>query len=201
MAFGDMWWVKHEWVGNPPPGVSVSFGPNGLTFSGMVIGALTLGPGVDIGWKVELKSHYFLDPPRMPATGESCISLPKVTVSGRLGVKGGVNEDPDKDGGTAQYRIRFRQILRPGWVDVALAEHVSDADGLDGQVIGSTVVGQQILTPQKRDFAALFFNLDRTQTLGATLVTTFDFGAWFGGVIAFDSFAVGPAPWGIHTLE
>jgi hypothetical protein len=26
MAFGDMWWVKHELTGKPPPGVSVTFG-------------------------------------------------------------------------------------------------------------------------------------------------------------------------------
>jgi hypothetical protein len=199
MAFGDMWWVKHEWTGNPPPGVTVTFGPNGLTFTGIVIGSTILIPGIDLGpWQVVLKSHYFLDPPRMPATGESCISLPKVTVSGGLGLKGGVNTNT----GSASCTISFRQILRPGWVDVALAEHVSDVEWRVGYVHVSNVVwGQQVLTPQKRDFGPLFFNLDRTQTLGATLVTTFDFRADVGGVIAFAPLAVGPALWGIHTLE
>jgi hypothetical protein len=101
----------------------------------------------------------------------------------------------------ARCSISLRQILRPGWVDVALAEHVSDVEWLVGLVWGSVVVGQQVLTPQKRDFGPLFFNLDRTQTLGATLVTTFDFRADLGGVIAFAPLAVGPALWGIHTLE
>jgi hypothetical protein len=210
MPTGDMLWAKHEWTGTPPPGVTVPFGPNGLRFSGMVIGPIVV-PGVDIGpWQVVLKSHYFIDPSWMPASGESCISLPKLTFfSGGLGLKGGINDDPAKDTGSCQCQISLTQILRPGWVDVptggvsGVTEHVSDVLWRVGLISGGKLTwGQQVVTaPQKRDYGALFFNLDRTQTLGVTLVTTFSFSAWAFGVIAFAPLDVGPAPWGIHTIE
>lgn len=75
-----------EWRG-PVPGFAWRFAHAGVEFSGQVIGPTIWYPTLE--WKVEVRSDYFLDPPRMPATGEPFISLPKVTFEGGLGLVGG----------------------------------------------------------------------------------------------------------------
>jgi len=201
MSSGAMWWVKSEWIGKPsaPPGVTLTFGPNGLTFSGALIAPPLVFPGgTYLGpWRVELRMHYVLDPPRMPGTGEPFISLPKLTFTGGLGLRGGI----DQENGSALFSVSLTQSLRPGGVEVAS----SNAEWIVGYVYGQNVlVGKNVLTAGQRDYGALFFNLDRTQTLVVTLVTSFFFSVGMGGVIAFapgTGFTVGAPPWLIHSLD
>jgi hypothetical protein len=206
MSSGDMWWARTTVTqtnnpGNPPgtPGPSFArkFVPGGIEFSGVVVGP-TLWY-TTIGWQVEIRSDYFLDPPRMPATGEPFISLPKMTFKGGLALRGGLDETSAI--GEASCFISFRQILR--WGDEVVVS--SDVNWNMGWVRGNNVMlGKRALLPQKRDYGALFFNLDRTQTLSVTLVTTFRFQVNLGGVIAFAPQVglVFDAPqWKVYSLD
>ena len=72
MPSGDMWWAKSVVTQtNNPPDVPVSgftwkFVPTGIEFSGVVIGPPGPLPPSRSDWRVEIRSDYFLDPPRMP---------------------------------------------------------------------------------------------------------------------------------------
>jgi hypothetical protein len=192
MSSGDMWWarsvVKHP--GIPVPGFSKRFVAEGVEFSGGVI-APTLPP-YELAWQVEVRSDYFLDPPRMPAIGEPFISLPKMTFKGNLGLAGGGQI------GDASCNISSRQLLR--WGDDEVAS--SDTSWLVGWVRGENILyGKNVLAPQKRDYGAIFFNLDRTRTLTVTLVTTFAFRATLGGVIGFAPLVFGTPQWKIYSLD
>jgi len=96
MSSGDMWWVRtivtqtNITPRTPVPGFARRFVPEGVEFSGVVIGPVILQYTFE--WQVEVSSDYFLDPPRMPATGEPFISLPKMTFTGGLGLAGGLDE-------------------------------------------------------------------------------------------------------------
>ena len=152
MASGSMWWMKSDWIGAPPPGVTLSWTANGLTFTGTLITAPLPFLQPDQGpWTVELRSYYFLDPARMPATGEPFISLPKVDFRGSFGLSGGAGK------GHATCFMSVTQSLRPGGVEVA-----SSYDRwLVGQVyFGNVIQGSNFLAARKRDCGALFFNLD-----------------------------------------
>jgi hypothetical protein len=206
MSSGQMWWAKSDWVYLPPPGVTLTLPPQAITFSGAAITLPTTWPLLDPmpPWYFELRSQYFLNPPRMPATGEPFISMPKVTFGGGLAVSGG---PPGKETGFASCNIRLRQSL--WWDD----EHVASSEVLwtVGHVIGTTVVwGKKVpgvpgvvLTPQKRDYGALFFNLDRTRTLIVTLTITITFDAYLGGIIAFapSGFVVAIPDWLVYSLD
>jgi hypothetical protein len=130
----------------------------------------------------------------MPATGEPFISLPKVTFKGGLGLAGGEASAI----GEASCIISFRQILR--WGDEVVAS--SDVNWNMGWVRGENIVfGKQVLAPQKRDYGALFFNLDRTQMLSITLATTFRFRVTLGGVIGFAPLVFGAPQWKVYSLD
>lgn len=209
MASGDMWWARTNITqtnhpGNPPgtPGPSFvrTFVPGGIEFSGVVIGPTVYYTTIE--WSVNVRSDYFLDPPRMPATGEPFISLPKMTFKGALGLAGGVDETHQF--GSASCTISFRQILR--WDDDEVA--ASDVNWNMGLVSGKNVTfGRRVLAPQKRDYGALFFNLDRTRTLSITLATTFRFRVTLGGVIGFSGvpgiapFMFGAPQWKVYSLD
>src|SRR5215831_7215394 len=98
MSSGDMWWARsvvtqtNDPPGIPVPGFTRKFVATGVEFSGVVIAPGGVLPPVGYDWQVEIRSDYFLDPPRMPATGEPFISLPKMTLDGGLGMAGGVDE-------------------------------------------------------------------------------------------------------------
>jgi len=199
MASGDMWWartiVKRT---NFPPGnggFDSRIVSEGVEFSGVVIGP-TIGWFTTFESDVEVRSDYFLDPPRMPATGEPFISLPKMIFKGGLGLAGGVDETSII--GDAVCTISFRQILR--WDDEVVAS--SDVNWIMGYVRGKKIIfGKNVLAPQKRDFGALFFNLDRTRTLSITLATTFHFRAFLGGVIGFAPLVFGAPQWKVYSLD
>jgi hypothetical protein len=199
MPSGDMWWAwtNLKQTNNPPgtpvPGFALRSVPEGVEFSGIVIGPTPWLIRYD--WQVEVRSDYFLDPPRMPATGGSFISLPKMTFKGGLGLAAGVDETSKM--GSASCTISFRQILR--WGDDEVAS--SDVNWLVGSINGDTVFGKKVLAPQKRDYGALFFNLDRTRTLSVTLVTTFRFTATLGGVIGFAPLVLGVPQWKVYSLD
>jgi hypothetical protein len=146
-------------------------------------------------WYFELRAHYFLDPSRMPATGEPFIAMPKVIVGGGLGLAGG---PPGQETGYAGCGIELRQILR--WDDEVFASSVI------GWHVGyvwmaNVITGKNVLIPQQRDYGALFFNLDRTRTLSVTLVTRLNWDAFFGGIIAFAPLVVSIPPWLVHSLD
>jgi hypothetical protein len=201
MASGNMWWARTTLTqinnpSNPPgtPGPSFAWRsvPEGIEFSGVVI-----GPTVwynTIAWEVEVRSDYFLDPSRMPATGEPFISLPKMTFKGGLGLSGGGASAI----GEASCIISFGQFLR--WGDEVVAS--SNVNWNMGYVRGKNILlGKEVLAPQKRDYGALFFNLDRTQTLSVTLVTTFRFRVSYGGVIGFAPLVFGAPQWKVYSLD
>jgi hypothetical protein len=200
MPSGDLWWARTtlQQTSNPPgkpvPGFARRFVPEGVEFSGAVIGPTIWETTSE--WQVEVRSDYFLDPPRMPATGEPFISLPRMMFTGGLGLAGGV--DATNQFGDASCSITFRQILR--WDDDEVAS--SDVNWLVGWVRGKNLIlGKKALAPQKRDYGPLFFNLDRTRTLSVTLVTTFHFKATLGGVIGFAPLVFGTPQWKTYSLD
>jgi hypothetical protein len=200
MPSGDMWWARTilKQTNNPPstpiPDFATRFVSEGVEFSGIVIGPTLWQTTFE--WQVEVRSDYFLDPPRMPATGEPFISFPKMIFKGGLGLAGGVDETSAI--GDASCNISFRQILR--WGDDEVAS--SDVNWLMGYVRGKNIVfGKKVLAPQKRDYGALFFNLDRTRTLSVTLLTTFRFRVTLGGVIGFAPLVFGAPQWKVYSLD
>jgi hypothetical protein len=131
----------------------------------------------------------------MPATGEPFISLPTIPFKGGLNLAGGVDETAIGD---ASCVISLRQILR--WGDEEVAS--SDVNWFMGFVRGKNIVtGKKELAPQKRDYGALFFNLDRTRTLNITLATTFRFNVSLGGVISFAPLVFGAPQWKVYSLD
>lgn len=71
-----------------------------------------------------------------------------------------------------------------------------------GYVRGKKIVfGNQVLAPQKRNYGALCFNLDRTRTLNVTLATTFRSMVSVGGVIGLAPLVFGVPPWKVYSLD
>jgi hypothetical protein len=201
MASGDIWFARTTVTQTTNPSWATVPGfirrrlpEGGGEFSGVVVGSMFWPFSVE--WHVEVRSDYFLDPPRMPATGDPFISLPQMIFTGGLALAGGVDETTAI--GDASCFISFRQILR--WDDDEVA--FSDVNWNMGYVSGKRIVlGKRILAPQKRDYGALFFNLDRTRTLIVTLVTLFRFKVAFGGVIGFAPLVFGVPRWQVHSLD
>ena len=198
MASGSMWWMKHELVTRMPQGVTTSFDPNGILISGAIVGlaGTVAGWGADNGprW-LELRSYYFLDKPRMPTTGGPFISLPQVRFIGNMAVSGGAGPNP---GGYADCGVGLTQSLRPGGIELAS----SSVHWRVGLVSGTKLIdGQGFLNPPQRDYGALLFNLDRSQTLVIQAKTRFDFSAAVLGTIAFAPLVVGTPQWSIYSLD
>jgi hypothetical protein len=192
-----MWWGRSDWFYLLPPGVTMTFPPEGFRFSGSVITLPTLltPPDPFPPWYFELRSQYFLDPSRMPTTGEAFIAMPKVTFGGGLALAGG---PPGQETGVASCNIELRQILR--WDDEQAASSVVEWNV--GYVnFADIILGKNVLLPQKRDYGALFFNLDRTRTITVTLVTRLTWYALMGGIIAFAPLVLGIPPWQVHSLD
>jgi hypothetical protein len=199
MTSGDLWWARTtvkqtNSSASGAPGFGWKFVPTGIEFAGAVVGAPVWPLAYE--WSVEVRADYFLDPARMPATGEPFISLPKMVFEGGLGLAPGLDEKTA--GGDARCSVSFRQVLR--WDDDEVAS--SDVLWPMGYVRGKSVLsGKKRLTPQQRDYGALFFNLDRTRTLNVSLVTTFHFSVLVGGVIGFAPLVLQIPPWKVYSLD
>jgi hypothetical protein len=197
-----MWWARttvNQTVlasasSGQVPGFAFKFVPDGVELSGLVVGPTIFFTTVE--WEVQIRSDYFLDPPRMPATGTQFVTLPKMEFKGALGLAGGANQATAI--GDAVCTVSFRQMLRFGDNDVAS----SNVDWMVGFIRGKNVIlGKNNIIPQHRDFGALFFNLDRTRTVGVTLLTTLHFKATLGGVIGFAPLTVGAPQWKVFSLD
>jgi hypothetical protein len=199
MASGSMWWMKHELVTRLPQTVTTSWDPNGLRLAGSMtgLGGTLGGISADVGpWWFELTSYYFLDIARMPATGEPFVSLPQVRFIGNVALSGGPNANP----GWASCSVRITQSLRPGGIELDAPFAGWNVGSVAGGKL-SVFGGPGFLKPPQRDYPALLFNLDRSQTLVIRTVTRFDFSASLLGVIVFTPLVVGTPQWSIYSLD
>jgi hypothetical protein len=201
MPSGDLWWARTTGTlvngvsrGSPVPGFSWRFAPEGVELSGVVVGPTVWATTEE--WEFQLRSEYFLDTARMPAQGDAFVSVPRMTFSGGLGL--GATTQAGTTFGGAFARVTFEQVLR--WDDDEVDR--SDVSWPVGFVNGPTLLlGKRLLPPQKRDYPALIFNLDRTRTLSITLLTTFFFRATLGGIIGFGPLLVGIPQWKVYSLD
>jgi hypothetical protein len=198
MTKGDLWWARSDSTATANiPGTTVALTSGGLELSGTLVGPPAGAfPVLPIKWVVTLSSYYFLDPPRMPASGDPFISQPKLTISGGLGLAGG---EPGKEWGVASCAISLTQILKVDNNEVARAVA---PDWIVGYVSGTEVIlGNQILPPGQRDFLPLFFNLDRGKWCSITLLTTITLTAYNFSVIGFAPVVFGIPQWSAYSLD
>jgi hypothetical protein len=199
MPYGDMWWARNVTSSLLPPGASSSPTPQGFRFVGSGSTSVSpfnlFDPEPHPPWRFFWTADYFLDPARMPATGEPFIAMPKIALGGNLILFDG---PPQNQTGGTRWSVSLSQWL--SWNDELITS--SSISYMFGYTYGGQVLsGKRTLTPQPRDFAPLFFNLDRSRTLLIRLDISLDWEAWNGGGIVFGPFDVSIPSWRVYALD